>query len=96
VRSIGDAFCTIGTRLLIVRCNSAHLPRLYSEVTDQRLNPIGKIVDIFGNIESPYSTIVCNDKCRIHTGEKLYMKFEGRKDARSRKSKNAAIRKGSA
>lgn len=96
MRPVGDAIHTVGTRLLIVRCHPAHLPRLYSEVIDQKLNSVGKIVDVFGNIESPYATVVCNSDCKIRVGETLFMRPEGRKDARNRKSKNAPVRERSA
>jgi RNA-binding protein len=38
------------------------------------MKPVGRIVDLFGNIASPYATIVCQNDCRVLEGEKLYVK----------------------
>ena len=43
---------TIGNRMLIIQCDAAQLPPLYSEVTDRRMKPVGKILDLFGNIKN--------------------------------------------
>ncbi len=43
---------TIGDRMLIIQCDAAQLPSLYSEVTDRRMKPVGKILDLFGNVKA--------------------------------------------
>jgi len=32
--------------MLIIQCDAAQLPPLYSEVTDRRMRPVGKILDL--------------------------------------------------
>jgi RNA-binding protein len=60
--------------MLILQCDAAQLPRLYSEVTDRRLKPVGKLVDVFGNISAPYAAVLCYDVCASTIGEKLFAK----------------------
>jgi RNA-binding protein len=60
--------------MLILQCDAAQLPRLYSEVTDRRLKPVGKLVDVFGNISAPYAAVLCYDVCANTAGEKLFAK----------------------
>jgi RNA-binding protein len=62
VRAIGRVKCTSGSRMLIVECDAAKLPRLYSLVLDKRWKPVGKLVDIFGNIASPYAAVLCTSR----------------------------------
>jgi len=50
------------------------LPRLYGEAVDRRLKPVGKVVDIFGNISSPYAVILRYDGCSVQVGEKIFAK----------------------
>jgi RNA-binding protein len=38
------------------------------------MKPVGRIVDLFGNIAAPYATIVCRNDCRVLEGEKLFVK----------------------
>ncbi len=72
MRAVGRVLHSFGKNTLIVRVDAAQLPRLYSEVIDRRLKPVGKIVDVFGNVGSPYATVVCRDRCDIAVGEKLF------------------------
>ena len=61
--------------MLIVECDAAKLPRLYSHVLDKRWKPVGKLVDIFGNIASPYAAVVCTIQDREKLiGEKVFIK----------------------
>jgi RNA-binding protein len=60
--------------MLIVQCDAAQLPRLYSEVIDRRMKPVGKIMDVFGKVSSPYAVILCRDQCETVVGEKLFAK----------------------
>ena len=65
----------IGERRLILRCEAGQLPKLYSDVVDRRFKKIGKLVEIFGNVDSPYALVVCQKECPpVRTGEKLYIK----------------------
>lgn len=65
---------TVGERLLIIRCDAAQLPSLYSEVTDRRMRTVGKILDLFGNVKAPYAAVLCRQKCPVLPGEKLFAK----------------------
>jgi len=62
----------IGDRMLIIQCDAAQLPPLYSEVIDRRMKPVGKILDLFGNVKAPYAAVLCRDKCSIRPDEKLF------------------------
>jgi len=65
---------TPGSRMLVIQCEAAQLPGLYSEVVDRKMQPVGKIVDIFGNIKKPYATVICRGRCDIKPDEKLFQK----------------------
>jgi len=60
--------------MLVVQCDAAQLPRLYSEVVDRRMKPVGKVMDVFGKVSSPYALILCRTECQAEKGEKLYAK----------------------
>jgi len=64
---------TVGKRILVFRCNPAQLPRMYTEVVDRRMNPVGKVVDVFGNVAAPYAAVLCKAECRVAAGEKLFI-----------------------
>jgi RNA-binding protein len=38
------------------------------------MKPIGKIVDIFGDISAPYAAVRCYGACSVPAGEKVYTK----------------------
>jgi RNA-binding protein len=65
---------TFGSRTLIIQCEAAQLPGLYTDVTDRKIQPVGRIVDIFGNIKKPYATIICPGRCDIRQNDRLYAK----------------------
>lgn len=65
---------TPGSRMLVIRCEAAQLPGLYSEVVDRKMQPVGKIVDIFGNIKKPCATVICRERCDIKPDEKLFQR----------------------
>lgn len=60
--------------MLILQCDPAQLPRLNTSVVDRRLKPVGKLIDIFGNIQAPLAAVLCTDECTATTDEKLYTK----------------------
>lgn len=70
----GRILSICGKRLLVAGCDGGQLPPLFCDVVDSRMKPVGRIVDLFGNIASPYATIVCQNDCRVLEGEKLYVK----------------------
>jgi RNA-binding protein len=47
---------------------------MYSDVVDRRLRAVGKIVDIFGNIQKPYAAVLCYRGCGMEVGEKVFGK----------------------
>ncbi|MDX8549591.1 H/ACA ribonucleoprotein complex subunit GAR1 [Methanospirillum purgamenti] len=75
VRAIGRVKSKFGHHILIVECDAAKLPRLYSKVLDKRWKPVGKLIDIFGNVNSPYAAVLTNSEepSRL-IGEKLFIK----------------------
>ncbi|MGA2919188.1 H/ACA ribonucleoprotein complex subunit GAR1 [Methanoregula sp.] len=74
MKVVGRAMSTIGDRMLIIQCDAAQLPPLYSEVTDRKMQPVGKILDLFGNIKAPYAAVLCKGKCTVQPNEKLFTK----------------------
>jgi len=50
------------------------LPHLYGEVVDRRLKPLGEVVEIFGNISSPYAVVHCYNDVSVQAGEKVFAK----------------------
>ncbi|MDD3407653.1 MAG: RNA-binding protein [Methanomicrobium sp.] len=70
----GEIRSVVGKHLLIVNCDAAQLPRLYADVVESSGRPVGKLVEIFGNIQNPCAAVYCqNTNCCI-AGEKLYTK----------------------
>ncbi|MFA5267353.1 MAG: Gar1/Naf1 family protein [Methanoregula sp.] len=74
MKVVGRAMSVIGNRMLIIQCDAAQLPPLYSEVTDRKMKPVGKIQDLFGNVKAPYAAVLCREKCSIRPDEKLFVK----------------------
>jgi RNA-binding protein len=74
VKVVGRAMSTVGKRMLIIQCDAAQLPALYSEVTDRKMKPVGKILDLFGNVKGPYAAVLCREKCSVQPGEKVFAK----------------------
>ena len=63
---------TFGKRMLVIQCDAAQLPGLYSEVMDKRTKTVGKITDLFGSVKSPYALVLCHGPCCVQPGEKLF------------------------
>ncbi len=74
MKVVGRAMSTFGSRMLVIQLDAAQLPGLYSEVTDRRLKPVGKIMDVFGNVKSPYALVLCAGTCSVLPNEKLFAK----------------------
>ena len=72
MKVVGRAMSTYGSRMLIIQCDAAQLPGLYSEVTDRRTKPVGKIMDVFGNVKSPYALVLSHGPCSVTPGEKVF------------------------
>ena len=74
MKVVGRAMSTIGDRMLIIQCDAAQLPPLYSEITDRKMQSVGKILDLFGIVIAPYASVLCKGKCTVQPNEKLFTK----------------------
>jgi RNA-binding protein len=72
VKVVGRAMSTYGSRMVIIQCDAAQLPGLYSEVMDRRTKSVGKIMDVFGNVKSPYALVLTHGPCSVAPGEKVF------------------------
>ena len=68
----GRAMSTIGERMLIIPCNAAQHPQHYSEVTDRKMNTVGKILHLFGNVKIPYAAVLYWGKCTVLPNKKIF------------------------
>lgn len=64
----------VNDHMIIAKCDAAQLPPLHTEIIDRRHRKAGKLVEIFGNIRSPYALIWCEKPGKRIAGEKLYTK----------------------
>ncbi len=74
VRALGRIHRTCGSRIVIVECDAAKLPRLYAKVIDHRWKPVGTLIEIFGSIKTPYAAVLCSKAGELTIGEKLFVK----------------------
>ncbi len=60
--------------LAVLRSPDEGYPDLGTEVVDQNLDPIGRVVDVFGPVERPYVAVSPSDGAAVAglLGEKLY------------------------
>lgn len=72
MKTVGRIQHVCGKRMLIVAVDAAQLPPLYATVVDRRHRPVGRIVDLFGNVKSPYAAVLCQDRCEHPVGEKIF------------------------
>jgi RNA-binding protein len=73
VKFAGEVTAVLGKRLLVVKSDAGQLPPLYSEVAAADNCPVGKIVDLYGNVARPYLTVMCNDGVLVDVGDSLYV-----------------------
>lgn len=50
--------------LAIARCDDADHPDIGAEVIDERLDAVGRIVDVFGPVDRPYLAVTPDDDRR--------------------------------
>jgi len=86
---VGRAVSTFGNRMLVIRCDAAQLPGLYTDVLDRKMEPVGTIVDLFGNVRAPYAAVICRGRCSVQPDEKLYTRGQAKegKDRRVYRNK---------
>ena len=60
--------------LAVVRCPDGDHPELGTEVLDQDLETVGRVVDVFGPVDRPYAAVSPADGVSLPNliGEKLY------------------------
>lgn len=72
MKTVGRIVRACGGRMLVVAVDAAQLPPLYTAVVDRRHRPVGRVVDLFGNVKRPYAAVLCQDRCEHPVGEKIY------------------------
>jgi RNA-binding protein len=74
MRKLGEVTGT-AQGLAIVRCPDGDHPDIGAEAVDERLDAVGRVVDVFGPVERPYLA-VSPDERRLATllGEGLYVR----------------------
>ena len=72
MKTVGRIVHVVGRRTLIVAVDAAQLPPLYVTVVDRRHRPVGRVVDLFGNVKRPYAAVLCRDRCEHPVGEKIF------------------------
>lgn len=70
----GQIRSVIGKHMVIVDCDAAQLPRLYADIVDSHQKPVGKLVEVFGNIQNPCAAVYCKDTQKCALNEELYTK----------------------
>ncbi len=75
MRKVGEVVRT-AQGLAIVRCPGRDHPDIGAETVDERLDPVGRVVDVFGPAERPYLAVTPDDDRRLATllGEGLYVR----------------------
>jgi len=70
----GQIRSIVGKHLVVVNCDATQLPPLYADVIDRQQRPVGKLVEVFGNIKYPCAAVYCRDTKSCTAGEMLYTK----------------------
>ncbi|XVH30829.1 H/ACA ribonucleoprotein complex subunit GAR1 [Haloferacaceae archaeon DSL9] len=60
--------------LAIVRCPGPDHPRIGAAIVDESLSTVGRVVDVFGPVDTPYVAVTPNDEGALVSlvGQKLY------------------------
>jgi len=58
--------------LAIVRCPDEAHPDIGTELTDQELSTVGRVVDVFGPVERPYLAVDPRSHPALLLGNRLY------------------------
>lgn len=75
MRNVGDVVRT-AQGLAIVRCPDGDHPDIGAQTVDERLDSVGRVVDVFGPVSRPYLAVSPDDDRRLATllGEELYVR----------------------
>lgn len=57
MRKLGIPHQIISNKKVITKINDTYIPKIGAIVVNEKLKPLGKILDIFGPVSSPYATI---------------------------------------
>ena len=73
MRAIGEVVRT-AQGLAVLRSDDDDHPDIGTEVVDERLETVGRVVDVFGPVERPYLAVSPADGVAVPTllGERLY------------------------
>ena len=73
MRRVGEVV-RVAQGLAIVRSSDDAASELGSELIDERLDPVGRVVDVFGPVDRPYLAVSPNGDVTLAAllGEKLY------------------------
>ncbi|MDE4908091.1 RNA-binding protein [Methanogenium marinum] len=72
MKIVGQVHTICSKNSAVITIDGGQLPRLHSEVVDQRKKPVGKLVEVFGNIKTPYALVVCKGPCECNVGDQLF------------------------
>ena len=73
MRAVGEAVRT-AQGLAVLRADDDDHPDIGTEVVDERLETVGRVVDVFGPVERPYLAVSPADDVAVPAllGERLY------------------------
>lgn len=69
----GKVTAVLGQKLLVAQSDAGQLPPLYAEVANEKQEPVGKIVDLYGSVAHPYLTVLCENRIKAEVGEELFV-----------------------
>jgi RNA-binding protein len=73
LRKLGVPHQISSSKKVITKINDACIPKIGAIVVNEKLKPLGKILDIFGPVSSPYATIKSFTKPKNLLNKTLYL-----------------------
>jgi RNA-binding protein len=60
----------------VLRCDGSDHPGIGATVVDQNLDPVGRVVDVFGPVDRPYLAVTPDDGVHLPglVGDTLYVR----------------------
>jgi RNA-binding protein len=74
LRKLGVPHQISSSKNAITKINDTSIPKIGAIVVNEKLKPLGKILDIFGPVSSPYATIKPFIKPKRLLNKTLYLK----------------------